>query len=105
MTEPHPGARSITGSVHTAAANSPLVVSCYWHATKGHVATTVARLTTLVGGYREVVPITRRAFAPPKTWACSVQPRSGSRRSKAFYDTCDTIDCSELGADRPPAAL
>ncbi len=90
MKEPHPGARWLTSSIWFGAGNSGAVISCYIHPTLGHTATTYGK-----DGMK-------RAFAPPRQWACSVQHGFRTWGTKAYYHTCDTVDCSELGAERPP---
>lgn len=74
VSQPHAGSVWISSSDGSWGTWEGMVVSCYYHPTKTHSATTVGKLGT------------KRSEAAAGTWAISKQTR-GLGGNKAFYDT------------------
>jgi len=74
--QPHPGSMWISILEGNYEDWRGMVVSCYYHPTKKHTATTIGKLGT------------KRSEASAGNWAISVQPKS-NYGNRCFYNTLD----------------
>ena len=76
QSQPHPGAMWISTLEGNYEEWKGMVVSCYYHPTKRHTATTIGKLGT------------QRIEAPAGIWAVSVQPKS-MYGNRSLFNTLD----------------